>query len=99
MPFLLLHRELKLRASERHLALALIAVNGYLIYFAQELRMYILALFLTLCSLWLFTRFFNSPAGPVKRHLLALFAVNLLLVYTHYLGWLVVGTELVACCV
>ena len=95
VPFLLLHRELKLRASERHLALALIAVNGYLIHFAQELRMYILALFLTLCSLWLFTRFFNSPAGPVKRHLLALFAVNLLLVYTHYFGWLVVGTELV----
>jgi len=94
-PLFLLCRELKLRPSEMNLALVLIAVNGYLIYFAQELRMYSLLLFLTLCSLWLFVRFFNSPTDAAKRHLMTLFVVHLLLVYTHYYGWLVVGTEFI----
>ena len=38
-PFVLLCRELRLRAAEINLALALFAVNAYSIYFAQELRM------------------------------------------------------------
>ncbi len=91
-PFVLLCRELKLRAAETNLALMLMAVNGYLIYYAQEVRMYSLLLFLTLWSLWLFVGFFNA-AGGAKKHLSALFIVNLLLVYTQYYGWLVVGME------
>ena len=59
-PFVLLCRELKLKASEVNLAFMLIAVNGYLIYFAQELRMYSLLLLLTLSSLWLFAKFLNA---------------------------------------
>ncbi len=54
--------------------------------------MYSLLLLLTLCSMWLFVRFFNS-AGRPKHNLVALFAVNLLLVYTQYYGWLVVCLE------
>ena len=92
VPFFLLCRELKLRAAEINLALLLMAINGYLVYYAQEVRMYSLLLFLTICSLWLFARFFNS-ADRAKYHLVALFAVNLLLVYTQYYGWLVVGLE------
>ena len=95
VPFFLLSRELKLRPAEMNLALMLIAVNGYLICYAQELRMYGLLMFLTLCSLWLFVRFFNSSTDAKKR-LLALFAVHLLLIYTHYYAWLVVGTEFIA---
>ena len=33
------------------------AVNGYLIKYAQEVRMYSLLLFFTVCSLWLFIKF------------------------------------------
>ena len=70
----------------------LIAVNGYLIYFAQELRMYSLLLLLTLSSLWLFAKFLNASA-TIAAHVLALSIANLLLVYTHYYGWLVVVGE------
>src|SRR5882762_4437033 len=42
VPFLLLCRELRLRAAEINLALVLMAVNGFLIFHAQNLRMYTL---------------------------------------------------------
>ncbi|MFN2513858.1 MAG: hypothetical protein ABR568_20880 [Pyrinomonadaceae bacterium] len=48
VPFLLLCRELKLRAAEINLTLALMAVNAYLISNSQGLRMYSLLLFLRL---------------------------------------------------
>lgn len=92
VPFLLLCRELRLRPAVQHLALLLMAVNGYLIQHAREVRMYSLLLLCAACSLWLFARFSNSNAP--KRHAHALFAANLLLVYTHYFGWLLVGIEL-----
>ncbi len=87
-PFLLLCRELHLQRAEINLALLLMAVNGSLIKYAQEVRMYSLLLFLTTCSLWLFVRFYKR-AGVSGRHLATLFTVNLLLSYTHYYGWLV----------
>jgi hypothetical protein len=87
-------RELKLRAADMNLALVLMAVNGYLVYYAYWLRMYSLLQFLALCSLWLFVRFFNDEVGQ-KKHVLALFTTNLLLVYTHFYGWMVVGMEFV----
>lgn len=93
-PFVSLCRALRLTASETTLALTLMAFNGYLIKYAQELRMYSLLLFFACCSLRLFVGYCNARAG-VKRHLAALFVVNLLLVYTHYYGWLVVASELV----
>jgi hypothetical protein len=88
---LLLCRELKLSAKAVKLAFFLFSINAYLIGYAQELRMYSLLLLLTLSSLWLFAKFLQSSSGPI---LPALFSVNLLLIYTHYYGWLVVGTEL-----
>jgi uncharacterized membrane protein len=94
LPFILLCRELRLQTGEMNLALLLMAVNGYLIKYAQEVRMYSLLLFFSLCSLWLFVRFFQSDSTSNKK-LLALCAVNLLLVYTHYSGWLVVALEVV----
>ena len=91
-PFLLLARELRLRAAEVNLALLLLAINGYLIKYAQEVRMYSLLLFFALSSLWLFISFIRAEV-KTKRTLLALFFVNLLLIYTHYYGWLVVLAE------
>jgi len=92
VPFLLLARELRVSMQGTTLALLLLASNGYLIKYAQELRMYSLLLLFTLTSLWLFARLLNS-ARTSKGLLLALFFVNLLLVYTHYYGWLVVACE------
>jgi uncharacterized membrane protein len=92
IPFVLLCRELKMNQTERNLALLLLALNGYLIKYAQELRMYSLLMFLSLCSLWLFIKFFRAERASRKRFVW-LFVVNLLLVYSHYAGWLVVITE------
>jgi uncharacterized membrane protein len=93
VPFSLLCRELRLPPPQTILALLLMATSGYLIKYAQEVRMYGLLLFFTLASLWLFVRFFNRGAAPGKRLLLALTIVNLSLVYTHYYGWLLVFAE------
>ena len=92
VPFYFLCRELNFQWPEMALALFLAAVNGYLIHYAQELRMYSLFTFLSLCSFWLFMRYFNSNAGTTGK-LVALTFVNLLNIYTHYYGWIVVGIE------
>ncbi len=54
--------------------------------------MYSLLLFFGLCSLWLFVRFFNSRSHSWKL-LAALSAINLLMIYTHYFGWMLIATE------
>lgn len=106
VPFVLLCRELKLETGEILTAFVLIAVNGALIRYAQEVRMYSLLFCLALFSLWLFVKLINHL--PVQAETFAemvrfptsifraLFIVNLLLIYTHYFGWLVVLTELIA---
>ena len=99
LPLLLLCRELKLGFGETALALFLMATNNYLIKYAQTLRMYSLLMFLGLGSLWLFAKFTNtdSSGAPLHRRriLTVWFAVNLLLVYTHYYGWILIALELV----
>lgn len=90
-PFLYLCRELKLGRLTMIVAFVLFAVNGSLIKYAQEVRMYSLLLFLSLVSIWLFTRFFIKG-----KSFAALILVNILLVYAHYFGWLVVGAEVFA---
>ena len=92
IPFLLLCQELKLKPIELVLALIFVSVNGYLIHYAQELRMYIPFMFLSAWSYWLFLKFFNAESN-IKKPLLALFVTNLLLIYTHYYGWIVVGMQ------
>ncbi|HZG52386.1 MAG TPA: hypothetical protein VEZ40_09630 [Pyrinomonadaceae bacterium] len=93
VPLLLLCRELGIGGGAVRVALLLlVAVNGYLIQHAQGLRMYSLLLLFAACSLWLFARFSDAEARG-RGGALALFAVNLLLVYTHYFGWLLVGLE------
>jgi hypothetical protein len=92
IPFVLLCRELRLQAAITNLALYLMAVNCYAVIYAQDLRMYSLVALLAVCSIWLFARALNSSGSRAATHL-SLFAINLLLVYTHYYGWLLVGTE------
>lgn len=91
-PVLLLCRTLGVRANERNLALFLIGVNGYLIHYAQEFRMYILLVFWAACSYWLFVVFLQQERVKT-RVIVALTVINVLMVYTHYYGWLVIGSE------
>ena len=92
VPFYLLCREFDLQLPEINLALILAAVNGYLIHYAQELRMYSLFTFLAMCSFWLFIKYFKA-GKPALKILIILTIVNLLAIYTHYYGWVVVGME------
>lgn len=93
-PCILLFRELGLSTSKTTLALFLLAVNGYLIKYGQEVRMYSLLFFFSVCSLWLFVSFIRH--GPTSSRLVVLTAINFLLVYTHYYGWLFVLLEVAA---
>jgi uncharacterized membrane protein len=91
VPFVYLCKELKFSSSTMLVALAFLAVNGSLIKYTQTLRMYSMLMFLSLLSIWLFARYFNRGKSFVP-----LLIVNLLLIYTHYFGWLVVGSEITA---
>jgi len=91
VPFWLLCRELKLRLVTVAVAFGLFAVNGALIKYAQEVRMYSLLLFLSLTSIWLFSRFFFRG-----KSFWVLVIANVLLVYSHYFGWFVVAAEVTA---
>jgi uncharacterized membrane protein len=91
VPFVYLCKELKFSSSTMLIALAFLAVNGSLIKYTQTLRMYSMLMFLSLLSIWLFARYFNRGKSFVP-----LLIVNLLLIYTHYFGWLVVGSEIIA---
>lgn len=91
VPLLLLCRELKLGTLETATVILLLAVNGSLIKYGQEVRMYSLLFCLGIFSLWLFLRW----AGRENASLIPIFLVNLLLIYTHYFGWLIVLTEII----
>jgi uncharacterized membrane protein len=91
IPFLLLCRQLKLTHSTIAIALTFFAFNGSLIKYAQEVRMYSLLLCLGLISSWLFVRFLN-----VSKGLAPLILVNILIIYSHYYGWLLLASEVVA---
>ncbi len=91
VPFIALCRELKSNFWTQALALFLLAVNGSLIKYAQEVRMYSLLLCLSLFSMWLFARYFNRG-----KNFTALVVVNILLVYAHYFGWFVIASEVIA---
>jgi hypothetical protein len=90
-PFVSLCRELNLNLRATSLALWLMAVNGFLITHAQEPRMYSLLLLLTTCSLWVFAKLCREHTKSIQS---ALCVVNLLLVFTHYFGWVIVALEL-----
>ena len=85
IPLRLLCDELRLTTREFNLVVVLMALNGYLVGYAQEFRVYDFLLLLAITSFWLFVRFNNRlPGEPARRAILPLAIVNLLLVYTHY---------------
>jgi uncharacterized membrane protein len=92
VPFWFLCRELRLSFQTIALAFFFLTINGSLIKYAQEVRMYSVMFCLSLFSFWLFVKFFNSLENKI---LIALSIINLLLIYTHYFGWLIVVTEII----
>ncbi len=91
IPFYLLCKQLKLDDWSCVFALTFFAVNGCLIKYAQEIRMYSVLLCFGLFSIWLFVRFWNENKG-----LFWLILINILLVNTHYFGWLIVFSQLIS---
>ncbi|MEP6703668.1 MAG: glycosyltransferase family 39 protein, partial [Acidobacteriota bacterium] len=91
VPVIYLCKELKLSNSVMLMSLAFLAVNGSLIKYTQTVRMYSMLMCLSLVSIWLFARYFNRG-----KSFITLLIVNLLLVYTHYFGWLVIAAEISA---
>jgi hypothetical protein len=83
-------RQLKLSAAARIIAVALLAISDYQVFHARYVRMYALFFVLSLASVALFNLLLESAS---KRRVIALTAVNLLLVYTQYFGWMLIGIE------
>jgi uncharacterized membrane protein len=90
-PLFFLCRELKLKYETVAVALLFLAINGALVKYAQEVRMYAVFFCLALFSLWIFARYFIKG-----KNIWILTLLNVLLVYTHYFGWLLVLAQICA---
>jgi uncharacterized membrane protein len=91
IPLYLLCREFKLKNYSIISVFLLIAANGALIKYTQEVRMYAVLLCFSLVSTWLFGRWTN-----INKGFWALFLINTALIYTHYFGWFVISCEALA---
>jgi uncharacterized membrane protein len=89
IPFRLVSGELK-RSSMGLLGILLLTVNGSLLKYSQEVRMYSMLMCVSLFSFWLFLRYLNKG-----KSLGWLIVVNIVLVWTHYFAWFVVAGEVV----
>ncbi|HZI58651.1 MAG TPA: glycosyltransferase family 39 protein, partial [Verrucomicrobiae bacterium] len=90
VPIFLLCRDLGISRGARNLAVFIASVHPYAIYFAQHMRMYCLLALFGLTSIWSFERYLKDGS---RRNLAILSVINLLLVYSHYYGWLIIGLE------
>jgi len=90
LPVFSLCRDLKISPGARNLAIAIVAVHPYAMYYSQHLRMYCLLMLAALLSAWRFERYLDRPS---VRNLVILSAANLFLGYTQYYGWCVVLLE------
>ncbi len=86
-PVFALCRDLKIPPAARNLAIAIVAVHPYALYYSQHLRMYSLLMLAGLLSAWRFERYLDRAS---VRNLALLSAANLFLGYTQYYGWCVV---------
>jgi hypothetical protein len=89
-PVWIVFRQLKLSPPARFIALALLAINDYQVFHARYVRMYALFFLLSVISMALFN---STLSRGRKEAFIALTAVNFLLVYTQYFGWMVIGVE------
>jgi hypothetical protein len=96
VPAVMLARQFRLRPVEINATLGLAAIHPLLIYYSQHVRMYDLLMLSALTSLWLFHRAIRSGmrSNTAVRYV-PLTLVNIVMVHSHYYGWLVVGLECV----
>ena len=90
VPVFLLCNDLGIARGARNLALLVASVHPYAVFFAQHMRMYCLLGLFGLTSIWAFERYLRDGA---RRSLVILTVANLLVVYSHYYGWLILGLE------
>lgn len=86
---------LALRLADRRTALVAAMVYTLSQYhqgFAHEVRAYALLTLLAVTGMWLLVRAAERPRGGTGA-MAALFAVNVLMVYTHFFGWLAIGVQ------
>jgi hypothetical protein len=74
------------------LASMLFTCSNYHYGFAHEVRAYSLFTLLTMTGMWLLMRATQRPGQEMKA-MLHLSMLNVVLVYTHFFGWLVVGLQ------
>ena len=89
--FLLAHRLAGQRAAL--VASLLFTLNNYHYGFAHEVRAYSLFTLLATLGMWLLWRA-KDKLGNGIRAMVGLSALNTLLVYTHFFGWLAMGVQL-----
>jgi len=92
IPLFYLCRNLKISPAARNLAIVIVAVHPYALYYAQHVRMYELLMFLGLLSAWRFQVYLDQSS---RRNLAILAVINVFLVYTQYYAWCIVGLEFV----
>ncbi len=73
-------------------ATLLFTFNNYHYGFAHEVRAYSLFTLLAITGMWLLWRAKNKPNSGM-RALLGLSALNVVMVYTHFFGWLAIGVQ------
>jgi hypothetical protein len=93
IPMVLLGREFQLRPVVITTTVALAAIHPYLLYYSQHVRMYTLLMLCALTSLWAFHSWITPGKRSEAARFVALTAVNIVSVYSHYYGWLVIGLE------
>lgn len=91
-PLFLLANKLAGRTAAFTAAL-LFTFSNYHYAFAHEVRAYALFTLLATTGMWLLIRGKDKPNNGV-RSMLGLSALNVVLVYTHFFGWLAVGLQL-----
>jgi hypothetical protein len=89
-------RQLQLRRADAAVVLILIATNGLLISLSQHTRMFALLDLTAAFSILCFIRFVEAPFSWEK--IIFLTAANILLVYSHYWGWLVLAAQVLLVC-
>lgn len=91
IPVLALCRAARLEFRAAFLAVLLCAASPWLVFYALELRDYGLYAALATASLAAWLRVREAPDDRGRWRVLT--AVNVLLVYSHYFGWLVIAAE------
>ncbi len=68
------------------------------IWFAHDCRVYSLFVLLTVISFYLFFKFLKAPSEFKTKGLIVFSFINLLLIYGHYFGFIVLGLEFLIIC-